>query len=450
VKALLRAFPSDHADLDRELARSLALVGADEPRLAQAIGATLTASSSPVDDIHYLAVLARLNAEPSNQTRSTISRTLLALDRKISENGLSRDRHWPLRVSELYAELARKDPLLNGRLLSDAEFGRPDHALFAQAPGFDLKRAAQLFWDRSQADSDFQWTPALIELVGGTGEPGSLNELRKQWDNAGLQESIIRVLARHADVVDRAKFVEGLKSPQLATVQLCLDALGKLGHEPESSEVLSLVQLMRRLRGGKDEDKLRERVGESLRLRTGQNLDASDANVWTEWAARAFPEVAARIGAADGVDPAIWTTRLDQISWSSGDSDRGRAIYTKTGCVTCHSGTRAMGPDLRGVTSRFSRNDLFTAIVQPSRDVSPRYQTTLVSTADGKLFQGTIIYEAVDSLLLQTGADTTIRITNNQIADQRVTSNSLMPAGLIDKLSDQELSDLFAYLKTLR
>jgi hypothetical protein len=61
-----------------------------------------------------------------------------------------------------------------------------------------------------------------------------------------------------------------------------------------------------------------------------------------------------------------------------------------------------------------------------------------------------IIYEAVDSLILQTGADTTIRVTNNQIVERRVTSNSLMPAGLLDKLTDREISDLFAYLKTLR
>ena len=109
-----------------------------------------------------------------------------------------------------------------------------------------------------------------------------------------------------------------------------------------------------------------------------------------------------------------------------------------------------LGPDLRGVASRFSRDDLFTAIIEPSRDVSPRYRTTLVATDDGKVYQGSIIYEAVDSLILQTGADAVIRITNSQIVERRPSEKSLMPAGMLDKLSDQDITDLYAYLKGLR
>jgi putative heme-binding domain-containing protein len=102
------------------------------------------------------------------------------------------------------------------------------------------------------------------------------------------------------------------------------------------------------------------------------------------------------------------------------------------------------------VAGRFSRDDLFTAILQPSKDVSPRYRTTQITTADGKTYQGLIIYQAVDSLILQTGPAAPIRITNRQIVDKRVTQTSLMPAGLIDKLTDREIADLYAYLKSLR
>jgi hypothetical protein len=49
------------------------------------------------------------------------------------------------------------------------------------------------------------------------------------------------------------------------------------------------------------------------------------------------------------------------------------------------------------VAGRFSRRDLFTAILQPSLDISPRYRTTLVMTAEDKVYQGIVIYEAVDS-----------------------------------------------------
>ena len=36
-----------------------------------------------------------------------------------------------------------------------------------------------------------------------------------------------------------------------------------------------------------------------------------------------------------------------------------------------------------------------------------------------------------------------------QIISRHLTETSLMPAGLLDKLSDREIIDLYAYLKTL-
>ena len=97
-----------------------------------------------------------------------------------------------------------------------------------------------------------------------------------------------------------------------------------------------------------------------------------------------------------------------------------------------------------------SRDDLFTAILQPSKDVSPRYRTTQLVTAKGKVYQGIIVYEAVDGVLILTGPGEALRITKTQIGDRRLTARSLMPSGLIDKLGDREIADLYAYLKALK
>src|SRR5947208_13371957 len=69
-----------------------------------------------------------------------------------------------------------------------------------------------------------------------------------------------------------------------------------------------------------------------------------------------------------------------------------------------------------------------------------------------KLFPYTTLFrsEAVDGVILQTGADTTIRIAGALIASKRQVDVSLMPAGLLDKLSDPEIADLLAYLASLR
>jgi putative heme-binding domain-containing protein len=242
--------------------------------------------------------------------------------------------------------------------------------------------------------------------------------------------------------------LQGLGYPQPATVRLSLAALEKLPVLDDGPSVLALVQALRRL--PEDAKPLRERLGKYLERATRHSGPGGDGKAWAEWFTRKYPELAVRLGGPDGVDVQGWVRRLGQLDWSQGDTERGRGVFVKASCAACHSGTQAMGPDLRGVTGRFSRDDLMTAIVQPSRDISARYRTVQVETADGKLYQGLVVYEAVDSLILQTGPAVTVRLANPQIVGRRVTDLSLMPASLLDKLSDRDIADLYSYLKDLR
>ena len=49
-----------------------------------------------------------------------------------------------------------------------------------------------------------------------------------------------------------------------------------------------------------------------------------------------------------------------------------------------------------------------------------------------------------------TYIDTTVRIAGADIASKKLVDVSLMPAGLLDKLDDEEIADLLAYMGTLR
>ena len=449
VVAVLRDhFPTGDAALDREIARTLAMVEDDDPVLLAKLAARLTPSSNPIDDIHYLIVLARLRGPRPASVTSRTAEALLALDRKISQRHLNRDHNWPLRLAEVHAELAHKDPALNAALLTAPEFGRPDHALFTRCPGFERRRAAEIFLTRAKDDGDYPWTPELVELIGSLPAGKCVPLLRQLWDKGGLEDAILPILARHPQSADRDKFLRGLGSPQLAMIRLCVEALDNLPPANDGAQVLALVRCLRSLPEGKEEEKLRARLGHSLQRSTGQSLGANK-QAWTDWFGKTYPDLAARLGGTDGVDINGWHRRLAKLAWSAGDAERGRYVFAKASCAACHSGSQALGPDLHGVTGRFSRSDLFTAIVQPSLDISPRYRTTLVATADDKVYQGIVIYEAVDSLILQTGPAATVRLVHTQITTRRMTNTSLMPAGLLDNLSDREIADLYAYLRSL-
>jgi putative membrane-bound dehydrogenase-like protein len=445
---LRQTFPSGQADLDRELSRTLAMLEDDDPCVLGKVADKLTADSDPVEDVHYLIAFARLRGPRTPALTRRVASALLALDRKLTQRHLNRDTNWPLRVGEMYAELGRKDPGLHAAVLADPEFGRPDHALFAGSPGFDRRRAAEVFLARADRDEDYPWTAALVGLLDSLPEERAGPVLRRLWDRGGLEESVLPLLARQPRAEDREKFLRGLESPQVATVRLCLEALEKLPDSHEGRHLLALVRALRRLPEGKEEDRLRSRLVTYLRQQTGQDI-GPDREAWTAWFTRSYPDLAARLGNADGVDVAGWARRLAALDWSAGDVERGRAVFTRASCSACHSGAQALGPDLHGVAGRFSRADLFTAIVQPSKDVSPRYRTTEIGTTEGKVYQGLIVYEAVDGLILQTGPAATVRVAAEQIAERRLTDTSLMPVGLLDRLSDREISDLYAYLKSL-
>ncbi len=80
--------------------------------------------------------------------------------------------------------------------------------------------------------------------------------------------------------------------------------------------------------------------------------------------------------------------------------------------------------------------------------MSPRYRATQVVTESGKVYQGLIVYESADGLLVQTGAASTVRLPASEIRERRFVTTSLMPAGLLDRLADQAIADLYAFLKS--
>ena len=326
-----------------------------------------------------------------------------------------------MRLAELHAELAAEGPGTQRRLARRAGVRPARSRLAGPGPGFDRQRAAEVFLARAAKDED-SWNPALVALVGSLPPEQSFPVLRARWGNAGLDDAILGVLARHPGAADRPKFLEGLASPRWSSVRLnlaALEALPRGGAKSDDDDLLvALMRALGRIPDGKEGTAMKERIVKSLQRATGKKAPELDRAGWATWLAESRPDLAARLG-NEGVNLAQWHDRLGRLDWSTGLAERGHDVFVKTGCATCHSGGQALGPDLRGVASRFARDDLFTAILQPGRDVPARYRTALVATADGQVYQGMVAYEAVDSLILQTGATSTVRLAGDQIVSRR-------------------------------
>ena len=134
-----------------------------------------------------------------------------------------------------------------------------------------------------------------------------------------------------------------------------------------------------------------------------------------------------------------------------GDLARGAAIYLER-CATCHrlgGQGHALGPDLESVRS--SGNDLLLAnILDPNREVIPKYINYLAETKDGESYSGLVIAESESTVVLRQPNDVETVLLRSNIQQMRSLGQSAMPEGLEEGLADQALADLLEYVLTAR
>ena len=98
----------------------------------------------------------------------------------------------------------------------------------------------------------------------------------------------------------------------------------------------------------------------------------------------------------------------------------------------------------------FRRGDLLEAIVYPSASFVRSYEPLVIATKSGDLHNGVVRQENDDEILLATGPRTEVRIAQDDIKEMRPGTVSVMPAGLEEQISRQELIDLVTFLKGTR
>ena len=142
-----------------------------------------------------------------------------------------------------------------------------------------------------------------------------------------------------------------------------------------------------------------------------------------------------------------WLKRLE----GEFDLDAGRRIFENTrltNCSACHKvdGRGAdVGPDL-SLIGRTDRKWIVESILQPSAVVAPNFQTWKVETLDGKVFTGLLVGTYLDESVYVNEKGVRVKVLATDLAEITPLKTSIMPDGLVDKLTDQEIRDLLAYL----
>jgi putative heme-binding domain-containing protein len=130
-----------------------------------------------------------------------------------------------------------------------------------------------------------------------------------------------------------------------------------------------------------------------------------------------------------------------------GDSHRGRIVFEQR-CQSCHrvgSNGFAVGPDLAGVRSG-GKEKLLVNILDPNREVLPNYFGYIVDTRDGDSYSGLIVNETANSVTVRQPLAVDVVVARSQIAKMQASKLSLMPEGLEEGLTNQDLADLVEFV----
>lgn len=132
-----------------------------------------------------------------------------------------------------------------------------------------------------------------------------------------------------------------------------------------------------------------------------------------------------------------------------GDVAHGKRLF-EDHCARCHlpqkQGGR-VGPDLSGINNK-TKEELLTSILNPSYAIEPRFVNYVITTNDGRMYDGVIANETPGSITLRGGSeDGDQTVLRKNVAEIRASSVSLMPEGLEKDLKKKDIADIIAYLR---
>ena len=137
------------------------------------------------------------------------------------------------------------------------------------------------------------------------------------------------------------------------------------------------------------------------------------------------------------------------------DFASGKAAFNDAQCIVCHRmGTDggAVGPELTGAASKYSRQSILESIIEPSKVIADQYQTVTIFKKDGDDVTGRIADENAQRVVVMPNLlapEVTETIPVAEIVRREASKISPMPTGLVDQLTQAEILDLLAYIEAM-
>jgi putative heme-binding domain-containing protein len=150
--------------------------------------------------------------------------------------------------------------------------------------------------------------------------------------------------------------------------------------------------------------------------------------------------------------------KLEELAPAVAQLDHGRSfgngkqLFQAANCVACHRLNGAgfeFGPDLSKLDPKLKPADILKEILEPSAKIEDKYASYIFETRAGKLVTGLILSETPEAVKVienPLAKSEPVVLKKADIAERKKSPTSLMPKGLLDKLTREEILDLVAYV----
>ena len=456
-----RAAAEVHVEVRSQLACSARRLPASQ---ALPIVAQLAARSADVGDIHVPLLLwwaIETHAESSRDQVLQLFQNATFWKQPLVE------KHLLERVMRRYARAGKRADLL----------------ACAQLLGFapDQESAKQLL---AALETAFQgrslgaWPAELVDAVIKSGG-GSLGLRVRQGNPAALQDALRRVASSQSPLEERRELVTILGEIRQPQAEALLLQLVGGNHDPSltitaltalqafqapqiGARVISLYPDLKPEVQPAAQSLLSSRrdwalqllhAVESQRIKAAAIPGAMVRKMMLHEDAQLRALVVKHFGKVQGATTSQMLAEIKRltevIGTGSGVPHNGKQLYMQS-CGKCHKLFTAGGEIGPNLTS-FQRQDLqrvLVNVVNPSLEIREGYENYRVITEDGRVLTGFVV-DQDDQLVVLRGADgqTTI-LQRDAIEEIAATPQSLMPEELLKRLNDQQVRDLFAFLRS--
>jgi putative heme-binding domain-containing protein len=153
------------------------------------------------------------------------------------------------------------------------------------------------------------------------------------------------------------------------------------------------------------------------------------------------------------VDSQSYEDVFAAVQTIQGDAKLGSRLFVRQACVACHTvkqGETLKGPYLGGISARYKRHELAESVLKPSAKIAQGFEAQWFQTAQGLIVEGFVVRESGSEVELRTNTGAAAVIAKDDIEDRGKRDVSVMPDGLVNKLTAEEVAAILAYLESLK